>query len=155
MDKRSEIINFLNAVSNGLELLEDDFYLIGSAALVIQGLEPEKVNDIDLLTSTRDAKRLKEFWNDRIQETFVPADGERFRSEFGRFSFEGFDIEVMGNLEVNTLEGWHKLIIEDYSVIDIGHLSLKIPTLREQKRVFNLFGRPKDLHKAQMIKTLY
>ncbi|AFD05628.1 nucleotidyltransferase family protein [Solitalea canadensis] len=153
MDKRTAIIGFLESISESLQLLEDDFYLIGSGALVMERIEIDKVNDIDLLTSERDADKLKKIWNDKLSQGYIPADGQLFKSNFGRFRFNTFDLEVMGDLAVNTQNGWHNLRINEYLTVNIAGLSLRIPTLLEQYRVFKLFGRPKDLHKAQLIKN--
>ncbi|MNY37180.1 hypothetical protein D3C86_1717230 [compost metagenome] len=88
-----------------------------------------------------------------MSQGYIPADGQLFKSNFGRFRFNTFDLEVMGDLAVNTQNGWHNLRINEYLTVNIAGLSLRIPTLLEQYRVFKLFGRPKDLHKAQLIKN--
>lgn len=140
----------LSEVHEDLSLLKDDWFIIGSSALALSGIEIE-VDDVDLLTSTADASFLKELWKEKAHQTYEPKLGEVFRSNFGRFQFSKMDVEVMGNLEVNKNGVWEKLVINAFEAVSIGDFSVKIPTKQEQKRIFEYFGREKDLKKATLI----
>jgi hypothetical protein len=138
-------------LSDDLSKLQDPVYIIGSSALVLAGIPLERTDDIDLLTSQRDAEYLKNHWQGNRLGEYSPKDADKFRSNFGRFQWDKILVEVMGDLEVFDNGEWQKLQINDYFEISINQLSVRIPTLKEQGRIFRLFGRPKDLVKAEII----
>lgn len=145
------LVSFLNQITPELAMLQDDFYIIGSSAIVLAGFSLESVDDIDLLTSTRDADLLKKHWHHRKLNDYIPKDGDKFRSNFGRFIFDGFKVEVMGDLELNTERIWQKVRVNDFLRIKTEKISIKIPTIAEQIRILKAFGRPKDLEKVKLI----
>lgn len=151
MDIKSKIERSLAFLSNDLLKLQDPFYLIGSSALILSGVTLETSDDIDLLTSYRDASFLKKHWKGNKVHRYSPKDADKFRSNFGRFQWDTTLIEVMGNLEVFHESRWQKLIVEEYLEIQINRLKIRIPTLNEQYRILCLFGREKDLAKADKI----
>lgn len=147
---KSKVIHTLSEISDDLAKLKENWFIIGSSALVLSGIDIG-VDDIDLLTSTDDASFLKEIWKEKVYKTYQPKQGDRFRSNFGRFKFSEMDVEVMGDLEVNKNGVWEKLVVNQFNEISVGNLKVKIPTLKEQKRIFEYFGREKDLRKAMLI----
>ena len=151
MSVEEKIQKSIILLSNDLSKLQDPFYIIGSSALVLAGIPLETTDDIDLLTSNRDADYLKKLWQAHKLREYSPKDSDKFRSDFGRFRWEGVLVEVMGDLEVFDTGNWQKLEITDYFEVSIHQLSIRIPTLREQERIFRLFGRAKDLAKADLI----
>lgn len=138
-------------LSDDLSKLQDPVYIIGSSALVLAGISLETTDDIDLLISHRDAEYLKNHWQSNKLGEYLPNDADKFRSNFGRFQWDKILVEVMGDLEVFDNDEWLKLQINEYFEISINQLSIRIPTLKEQERIFRLFGRPKDLAKADKI----
>ncbi|MBA4853131.1 hypothetical protein [Emticicia sp. BO119] len=147
-EKIEKSIAFL---SDDLAKLQDPFYIIGSSALVLTRIPLEITDDIDLLTSSRDASFLKELWEANKVREYTPDGAHKFRSVFGRFQWENILVEVMGDLEVFHHGEWQILQITEYFEININQLSVRIPTLNEQERIFRLFGRKKDLTKADLI----
>lgn len=141
----------LTQARESLQQVQDEAFIIGSSALVLSGIEISKVNDIDLLVSTRDAEFLKKAWSDRIIKDYIPPQGDLFRSAFARFRFAGMDIEVMGDLEVHRNGMWTPVHIDRYRIMTIDELMVKIPTLEEQIRIFRMLGRDKDLQKVKLI----
>lgn len=147
---REKIERLLLAIVNDLQHLNDPSYIIGSCALFLSGIPIEKVSDIDLLVSSKDADFLKRNWANRMQN-YSPDGAHLFRSNFGRYRFEEFDVEVMGNLQVCKGGQWISLRVNEFNTIAIGSHSIRIPTLKEQHRIFTFFGREKDLWKARLI----
>ena len=147
----AKIISALREAKPALQVLLDDCFLIGGAALVLAGIPLPHTPDIDLVTSARDAQSLLRFWRDKVVD-YQPGSHDLFRSTFGRFRFEAMDIEVMGDLEVNQSGGWNKLQVEDYFVVETGGVMWKVATLEEQLRMLKLFGREKDLHRIDVIR---
>ncbi len=148
---KEPIHSVLTQARESLQQVQDDAFIIGSSALVLSGIEISKVNDIDLLVSTRDAEFLKKAWSDRIIKDYIPPQGDLFRSTFARFRFAGMDIEVIGDLEVHRNGTWTPVNITRYRTITIEGQMVKIPTLEEQIRIFRLLGRDKDLQKVKLI----
>lgn len=74
-----------------------------------------------------------------------------FRSNFARFNLPLMDIEVMGNLQIKKNNIWQSVYVHEYKEVDIGNLIIKIPTIKEQKRILFLFGREKDLKRISIL----
>jgi len=136
-----------------LNHLEDDYFLIGSSALILSGVDLTSETDIDILTSSKNAEILKVKWGTKLRENYQPADSSLFRSNFARFDFGSMDIEVMGGLLVKKGDSWNPVIIKDYLLLEDNGLSIKIPTLEEQKRILEFFGRDKDKEKLNLINS--
>ena len=148
---REKIERVLSFISPDLQTLKDNYFVIGSCALILSGVPIEMTSDLDLLVSNEDAEQLKSVWAYRRRRSFEPSNQHLFRSNFGRFDFGELDVEAMGELKVFTNNEWKTLQIKNWIEISIGECKIKIPTLEEQKMIFNLFGREKDKLKAQLI----
>jgi hypothetical protein len=131
----------------------DSWVLIGSAAAQLAGAKVV-VADLDVLTSRRDAEILIGQWQGRLDKAYVPADGERFRSHFGRFLFTGLPLEIMGGLELFGAHGWEPVQVGKTVTVEVAGLHVAIPVVAEQVRVLENFGRPKDLQRAALLKSL-
>lgn len=149
---KEKIRKSIEYIDKDLTQLQDPFWVVGSSALVLAGIQLESIDDIDLLTSSRDADFLKQRWKTYKLEDYSPAHADKFLSNFGRFKFGEILIEVMGELKVFHQNEWQILRINDWQEVVINEkVSVKIPTLNEQYRIFTLFGREKDLKKANLI----
>lgn len=134
-------------------MLKDNHFVIGSCAMILSGIPINQTSDLDLLVSNEDAEILKLLWANRMKKNYVPSDTHLFRSNFGRFDFGDLDVEVMGGLEVFKNNAWAALQVENFIEVSFRAQKIKIPTLEEQRRIFNFFGREKDLVKAKLIET--
>ncbi len=130
----------------------DPWVVIGSAAAWLAGAEVT-VADVDVLTSVRDARALIDHWQACLLGTDTLKDGDRFRSQFARFEFPA-TVEVMGGLELATTDGWKAVRVEAIQTIEIDDVSVPIPTLAEQIRLLESFGRAKDKERAERLKQL-
>lgn len=151
MSVERKIYNVLEKAYLGLKVLHDDYFIIGSSALTLSGISIENTQDIDILMSSRDADCVKKVWSNRVVKNHITKQDNLFRSNFSRYHFEMLDIEIMGNLEVNRNGIWAPLIIQDYVTLIFNDIEIKIPTIEEQKRILNLFGREKDFEKLKLI----
>jgi len=109
----------------------DPWVVIGSAAACLVGAGVS-VADLDVLTSV----------------------GERFRSHFARYRFPGLPVEVMGGLEVFGAGRWSPLQIDRIVRVSIAGLSVPVPSIAEQIRVLERFGRPKDRARIAVLQNL-
>ena len=131
----------------------DPWQVIGSAAARLAGADVS-VADLDLLTSADDAARLAVAWRDRRENTYEPAGAERFRSHFARFRFAAMPVEAMGALELDTGQGWEPVIVRETVFVSCAGHDVPIPSVPEQIRILESFGRPKDLHRAALLRAL-
>ena len=143
----------LDAVPQLRQLCRDPWQLIGSAAARLAGAAVS-VADLDLLTSAADAARLADAWRDRREAGYAPAGAERFRSHFVRFRFAGMPVEVMGALELDAGQGWTPVTVREVMLVRVAGLQVPVPSIAEQIRILESFGRPKDLHRAALLRAL-
>ncbi len=155
MKPLERITGFFKQAGSDLDLLKHDYFIIGSAAMVLAGCELDSVGDINILTTSADANFLKSHWKDREVKDHVYSFDRIFRSNSGRFRFENVDAEVMGNLEVNAGQQWVPLLVRQFMNVTVADLQVKIPTIKEQYRIYKFFGRPKDLKKAEILSRYF
>jgi hypothetical protein len=132
----------------------DPWCLIGSAAARLLGAEVD-VADVDVLVSRADAETLVSCWGDRRDAGYVPADDGRFRSHFARFRFPGMPMEVMGGLEHAAGEGWQAAAPGRLVLVGVEGLAVPVPSLDEQIRMLDAFGRDKDRVRAAALRRLH
>ncbi|MBD8882103.1 hypothetical protein IHE49_16595 [Rhodanobacter sp. 7MK24] len=126
--------------------------LIGSAAARLVGADVS-VADIDVLVARADADMLATLWTDRRDATHAPADDGRFRSQFARFDFPGMPVEVMGGLELNQGEGWQPVSPGRLILVGLNGLAVPVPSVADQIRLFESFGREKDVLRAKLLRA--
>lgn len=131
--------------------LHDPWWIVGSAAAALSGVEGFAPGDVDLLTSERDAEALIARHRDAVDGGYLPAEGGRFRSRFARFAFAPMPVEVMGGLEVRREGRWDR--VEIAQGLADAPAGVPLPSLDEQIRLFEWFGREKDLDKARRLRA--
>ena len=127
------------------------WWIIGSAAMALLGLGGVEPHDVDVLCDADDAEMLIAAWSSHLQSEYRPPAADRFRSRFARFGHLPLPLEVMGGLEVNPGEGWQPVAVAETVRVGVGAACIPVPSLREQWRILRLFGREKDLAKAELI----
>ncbi len=127
--------------------------LIGSAAALLLGA-PVSVADVDVLTSRADADTLMALWAERREPGFEPADSHRFRSHFARFAFSGAPVELMGALELHADGAWQAVRPGQLMLADINGLAVPVPSMHDQIRLFESFGRDKDVRRAASLRAV-
>ncbi|MEA3000358.1 MAG: hypothetical protein QOK17_2191 [Sphingomonadales bacterium] len=122
----------------------DRWWIIGSAATALHGVRGLTVGDVDLLMSRRDAAALLR------SKGVEPAPGEpggRFRSDvFGRWRAGAYVVEVMGGFHVEGIE-----LVPETRIAAGG---LYVPSVGELIAMCELFGRPKDKERTQLLRAL-
>jgi hypothetical protein len=136
-----------------VESFRDPWWLIGSAALLLAGVDGVLPHDIDVLASERDADAFIARHADLQERDHRPAGDERFRSRFARFRFAPLPVEVMGGLQVRRGEAWMPVRIDATRMVDCGGAVVPLPALHEQLRLFEWFGRDKDIDKARRLRA--
>lgn len=131
--------------------VKGDWMIIGTTSLYLAGY-PVEPNDIDVLTDTSSAKEIERLLAEYRVDSDIVAN-EKFRSRFSKYIIDGFNIEVMGDLEVNTAAGWVLLrdrIINPH-VILFNQKTFTIPSKADQVTIYTLFGRSKDQKTLNML----
>jgi len=142
----------LEQISPDLEAMAEDWWLIGSAALVLSGVNLTNVQDVDILTTPAGAAFLAERWGPAL----APAGpSERFRSEiFLQRSDTPLPIDVMAGFEVNTATGWTP--VRPRTRVALAWLDglYFAPSHVELADMLGLFGRPKDQERAALLNAV-
>lgn len=137
----------LAAIARISPRLQDDWWIIGSAAIALAGVAIE-VPDVDLLLSERDARMLLDGWGLAKQST----DGlDRFRSVYGEHTATPIPIEIMGKLEVCIEGEWKPVTPSTRERIDLPQGAVYTPDTADQLALLLMFRRPKDLVRAEML----
>ena len=131
----------------------DPWCLIGSAAALLLGAEVSAA-DVDVLTSRADAEALMAHWAGQRETAFVPADDHRFRSHFSRYRFPGAPVEVMGALELHVDDRWQAVHPGKLVLAGVNGLAVPVPSLDDQIRMLESFGREKDVHRIVALRVL-
>ena len=130
----------------------DDWWVIGSAALVLAGVEGVEPDDVDLIGARATILRFLACWG--VAEGEPDPHGLFNSSPYLRVEAESrVPIETMGDLHVFRDGSWMPLIPRSRIGIDVAGTRLFIPALAEQRDIFRLFGRPKDMEKARLVEA--
>lgn len=145
-----ELLAALREIAAAAPAGRDDWWIIGSAALVLAGVENIEPADVDLLGSSATIGGFLSAWGVASPE---PKPGQRFRSKhYQRIDRPAaLPIETMGDLEVMSDGGWKAVWPQTRLAVDIGNATVFIPTLVEQLAILRLFGREKDLAKLRLV----
>lgn len=135
------------------ETFRDPWWLIGSTAMLLSGVDDVPPRDIDVLTSERDADAFIVRHADLVERDHRPAGDERFRSRFARFRFAPLPVEVMGGLQVRREDAWTPVRIGATRMVDCVGAAVPVPEADEQLRLFEWFGRDKDIDKARRLRA--
>jgi hypothetical protein len=143
----SALASTLDLCAEATSALREPWWIIGSAAAFLVGLENE-VADVDLLTSPADAHDLLGAWG---VEAATPSPSPLFASAvFGRASVAPLPIEVMAGTRVRG----ELLSPRTRIAVPWRERLLHVPDAREQIAILRLFGREKDLQRAERLEAI-
>jgi hypothetical protein len=132
---------------------QEPWWIIGSTAMVLSGIEGVLPDDIDVLA---DGDTLRRVLAKAGVSEVAPKPHYQFRSNpYSRIPVAGgVDIEVQGDLELFEHGVWTGLKFASRVPVVLGNATLYVPGLEEQFQTFLRFGRAKDLEKAALLKPL-
>lgn len=151
MEVKERIIRTIASITNELQEAAPEFYVIGASAMILSGIEIGETSDIDILTTEVNSSRLQRLLNRYMEIAPKTKEDDLFRSDFARFNLPLMDIEVMGNLQIKKGNVWQSVCVHEYKEMLIGDLTVRMPTIKEQKRILALFGREKDLKRMPLL----
>jgi len=137
----------LHRVADLLADTKDPWWVLGSAAMALIGVDPGEVNDIDVLVSSRDAERLMTSFALTNQ-----ADGgtSQFRSSYFLIPDLGeVRVEIMADYQVRRGNAWAPVNPASRQAIAVGTATLFIPDREDQIQLLERLGRAKDLDRLK------
>jgi hypothetical protein len=127
----------------------DPWWVISSAAVALHGVAPIEVDDVDVLMSVGDARRVM----DRLG--VVPIEdgaSSLFRSTlFGRWKTPPLVVEIMAGFHVATGAGWTEVLPRTRVPVLVEGSVVYVPDRAELTEMLRLFGRPKDLERVRLL----
>jgi hypothetical protein len=138
----AELRALVDRITPDLDARAAPWTLIGSGALILLGVPLETAADLDVVTTVEGAGRLRAAWAEWLARGEPKAPDGPFRSQdFARYETPWGPVEVMGGLCVHG------------EPLVVGERVGPIPSAAEQLRILRLFGRPKDLDKADRLEV--
>jgi hypothetical protein len=127
-----------------------DWWIIGSGAMNLCGVETE-ARDVDVLGSEATIAAVVKSLD---LKPFPPSNDPLFRSlMFARHDLpDAVPVEFMGGFEVRAGGVWQPLVIHSRREIKTPNGPVFVPELEEQIEILKLFGRDKDLKRADLIR---
>jgi hypothetical protein len=144
----THLFETLVGVADRMAWAADPWWVIGSAAAALHGLDAESIGDVDIVTSAPAARRLL-----AKPDIVVVDDGGTgvFRSEvFARLAGLPLKVEILGGLSVRGAP----LAIATRVAMAVGTSAVYVPSCDELVSIFRLFGRPKDIVRAEALAAL-
>lgn len=128
----------------------DDWWLIGSAAVVLQGGDVRDVRDADLMMSARDADAFLARVGGR-RGGATPS--RQFQSDvFGMWSKPPLPVEIFGGFRLFRDGEWRAVAFATRERRTVSGAEVYVPSAEELVRLLHAFGRPKDLERARLLK---
>ncbi|WP_188657116.1 hypothetical protein [Sphingomonas metalli] len=139
----------LRAISCVMAGAQDDWWIIGSAAVALHGADPGDVADVDVLLSVADAERI-------LPGVGVPlrrgSGNAAFRSSlFGIWLGTGLPVEFMADFHHQCDGIWRTVRPATRQAIAVEGGMVFIPERRELQAILAAFGRPKDMARGRSL----
>lgn len=137
----------LQRIADLLADAKDPWWVLGSAAMALIGVEPGEIHDIDVLVSARDAEALMQAFALANQ-----ADGgtPQFRSDYYLLPQLGtLRVEIMAGYQIRCGDVWQPVVPASRQAVTVGPATLFVPERREQIELLQRLGRPKDRARLQ------
>jgi hypothetical protein len=141
----------LERIAADLHALTEDWWLIGSAAMVLMGVDLPAIDDIDILTTPAGARALAARWG---LEPTTPGPSERFDSEvFFHRSDTPLAVEVMAGFRVKAAGAWVPVLPKSRVALAGPGGPWFAPSRGELLDMLALFGRAQDLRRAVLLRA--
>ncbi len=137
-----ELCATLHSVAGAMASFPDGWWIIGSAALTLHGIDAGPVGDVDLLIEAGLADAV--FDRLGITPVVLPPDPLFRSTAFARCGATLVPVEVMAGLDVAVAGHWQRVEPRTRQRIMKTDGPLFVPEQQELLALFRLFGRPKD-----------
>jgi hypothetical protein len=137
-----ELDTTLRSVAAAMASFPEGWWMIGSAALALHGIEAGPVKDVDLLVDLSLAPAVLDRLG--VAPLTLPPN-PLFRSAvFARWDVPRVPVEMMAGFQVSVGGIWRPVEPRSRERTMIGDAPLFVPDRSELLSLFRLFGRPKD-----------
>ena len=144
----SDLEKTLVHVADALSDARAPWWIIGSAAMALHGVDPGEVADVDVLMGAADARALI----GRLGLENAPRPDKMFRSEvFARWEEPPLAVDFMGDFAVRQGAGWSAVEPVTRQHVPVGSNSVAVPALIELRHLFERFGREKDRARIRLL----
>jgi len=116
------------------------YAVVGGTSLTLHGL-PLQVKDIDIETDVAGAYCFATLFPDQICQPVALRESTTYRSHFGRFDFDGVEVEVMGRLERRQGDAWVPTEVTRTDAIDVDGVPVRASWLEEEALAYIRRGR--------------
>lgn len=144
----AEIVSKLTRLAEMMAVAQDDWCLIGGAALALWGVPGVKVRDIDVILSAGDAEAILGAVGVPIT---TPAPNDLFRSTIYAQMGTGIQYDFMAEFAVNGPNGWMAVPPRPEYCMMFDEHAIWLPSTEELTRILKLFGRPKDVERLRLL----
>lgn len=132
----------LLALQPALDLARHPWWILGSAAVVLHGADPDEIWDVDVLLDPRDCAAVFAVLG------LTPKPGQadsRFRSAvFHRWNQASLPVELFAGFCLFEEGEWHEFVPQTRIAAMIGAARAFVPEREELIALLQRFGRPKD-----------
>lgn len=137
-----ELSETLCSVAEGMASFPSGWWIIGSAAVALHGIDAGTVHDVDLLI---EAGLVEEVF-DRlgVVPLAMPPDSLFRSTAFARWNALSVAVELMAGFEVAVCGEWQRIELRSRQQIITAAGMLFVPDRQELLDLFRLFGRTKD-----------
>jgi hypothetical protein len=138
-------------VADELAAARDDWWVLGGTAVALHGL-PIEIADIDILLSARDLGGLMARLGLEAERGTTT---ERIRSDLWLpWKALPLGVDFMAGLQVRQDGQWRRIEPRTREAVRIAGRAIHVPMRPELIEILQLFGRPKDLERAEGLARL-
>lgn len=137
-----ELCGTLRSVAGVMASFPEGWTIIGSAAMVLHGIDAGPVHDVDLLVEPWLADAVLDRMG--LVPLLLPPDPLFRSTAFARWEQPLLPVEVMAGLHVAVAGRWQPVELCTRKSFDIAGQRLFVPEVRELLELFRLLDRPKD-----------
>ena len=151
MDLNAELKDSLSRTADWLADTRDPWWILGSAAIALIGVNPNGVRDIDVLVSEQDAQDLM---TRNCLENQSDGGTARYHSNTFLLPELGpYRVEVMAGYKIRSNDEWANVWPRTRVAVEVAGSILWVPEASEQIDILRRLNRPKDRSRIELIKT--
>ena len=130
----------LRLIADQLNKTEITYKVVGGASIALQGVQIS-VKDLDLEMDQESAYRFQTLFQGNTVQPVEMRESETYRSFFGRFDFDGVQIEVMGDLHRREAGRWVPTWTATWGKADLDGVQVNVAWLEEETLAYIRRGR--------------
>jgi S-adenosylmethionine-dependent methyltransferase len=127
-------------IARRLAEAEVRYTVVGGTSLALHGL-PLPVKDIDIETDPNGAYRFAALFAPHVVEPIALRESPSYRSHFGKFNFDGVQVEVMGRLERREGNTWVPTEVVNTETVNLEGVPVRTSWLEDEVLAYIRRGR--------------